>query len=73
MRILEMPPPERMPDKEKMAFVIDNYAKYRRDEIISKEYIVVLPIHTRQEQIYDLNVFRFYGFECCTYIFNSSF
>ena len=39
IRTLEMPPPVRMPDKEKMAFVIDNYAKYRRDEIIRKEYI----------------------------------
>ena len=25
----------------------------------------MLPINTQQEQIYDFNVFRFYGFECC--------
>ena len=33
----------------------------------------MLPINTQQEQIYDFNVFRFYGFKCCKQIFNSSF
>ena len=43
----------RKPDKEKMDPVSDNY----------RNILDVLPIHTRQEQIYDLNVFRFNGFE----------
>ena len=49
-----MPASVRKSEIEKMDFVvIDNYGKYRRDEITR---------NTRQEQIYDFSVFRFYRF-----------
>ena len=33
-----MPASVRKPEKEKIIFVIDNYDKYRRNEITRKEY-----------------------------------